>query len=124
MNRSSFSTLRIGAVLLALLAGTAGAATAQNAVIRGTVRSDVGELIEGASVIIPEMAIQTATGANGQYLISVAAARVRNQTVMLRFRMIGFRPHTQTIIMRPGEQVFDVTLRPTSTGSRTSSSPA
>ena len=31
MNRSSFSTLRIGAVLLALLAGTAGAATLSEA---------------------------------------------------------------------------------------------
>jgi TonB-linked SusC/RagA family outer membrane protein len=111
MNRSSFSTLRIGAVLLALLASTAGAATAQNAVIRGTVRSDVGELIEGASVIIPELALQTATAANGQYIMTVAAARVRNQTVMLRYRMIGFRPHTQTLVLRPGEQVFDVTLQ-------------
>jgi TonB-linked SusC/RagA family outer membrane protein len=111
MNRSSFSTLRIGAVLLALLASTAGAAAAQNAVIRGTVRSDVGELIEGASVIIPEMALQSATAANGQYLITIAAARVRNQTVMLRYRMIGFRPHTLTLVVRPGEQVFDVTLQ-------------
>jgi len=111
MNRSSFSTLRVGVVLLALLAGTAGAATAQNAVIRGTVRSDVGELIEGASIIIPEMALQTATAANGQYMISVAAARVRNQTVMLRYRMIGFRPQTQTLVVRPGEQTFDVTLQ-------------
>ena len=111
MNRSSFSTLRIGAVLLALLAGTAGAATAQNAVIRGTVRSDVGELIEGASIIVPEMALQTASAANGQYIITIAAARVRNQTVMLRYRMIGFRPHTQTLVVRPGEQVFDVTLQ-------------
>jgi len=110
MRHSSFSPLRIGAVLLALLAGAAGGAWAQNAVIRGTLRSDVGELIEGASVIIPEMAIQTATGANGQYLISIAAARVRNQLVSLRFRMIGFRPDTRTITIRPGEQVIDAVL--------------
>ena len=110
MNRSTFRTLRVGAVLLALLAGAAGAALAQNAVIRGTVRSDVGELVEGASVIIPEMAIQTATAANGQFMMSIAAARVRNQAVTLRIRMIGFRPHTQMLVVRPGEQVFDVTL--------------
>ena len=61
MNRETFRTLRVGAVLLALLSGAAGTALAQNAVIRGTVRSDLGELIEGASVIIPELAIQTAT---------------------------------------------------------------
>jgi TonB-linked SusC/RagA family outer membrane protein len=111
MKRSSFSTLRVGAVLLALLVGTAGGAWAQNAVIRGTVRSDVGELIEGASVIISELGIQTATGANGQYLISVAAARVRGQSVSLRFRMIGFRPATNTLTLRAGEQVIDVTMQ-------------
>jgi TonB-linked SusC/RagA family outer membrane protein len=111
MNRSTFRTLRVGAVLLALLAGAAGAAVAQNAVIRGTVRSDVGELIEGASIIIPEMALQTATAANGQYVFVIAALRARSQTVMLRYRMIGFRAHTQTLVVRPGEQVFDVTLQ-------------
>ena len=110
MNRSSFRTLRIVAVFLALLVGSAGVAWAQNAVLRGTVRSDVGELVEGASVIIPEMAIQSATAANGQYMINIAAARVRNQLVTLRFRMIGFRPHTQTITIRAGEQVFDVSM--------------
>jgi len=110
MNSSTFRTLRIGAVLLALLAGAAGGAWAQNAVIRGTVRSDVGELVEGASVVIPEMAIQTATAANGQFLISIAAARVRNQAVSLRVRMIGFRPGTATLTIRPGEQVHDFTL--------------
>ena len=110
MNRETFRTLRVGAVLLALLSGAAGTALAQNAVIRGTVRSDLGELIEGASVIIPEMAIQTATAANGQYLISIAAARVRNQAVNLRVRMIGFRPIRQALTIRPGEQVFDIIL--------------
>ena len=110
MNRTTFRTLRVGAVLLALLAGAAGAALAQNAVIRGTVRSDVGELVEGASVIIPELAIQSATAANGQFMISIAAARVRNQAVNLRVRMIGFRPVGQALTVRPGEQVFDVTL--------------
>ena len=110
MNRSTFRTLRIVAVFLAMLGGTAGVAWAQNAVIRGTVRSDVGELVEGASIIIPEMAIQTATAANGQYMINIAAARVRNQLVTLRFRMIGFRPHTQALTVRAGEQVFDVAL--------------
>lgn len=110
MNRSTFRTLRIVAVFLGLLVGSAGVAWAQNAVIRGTVRSDVGELVEGASVIISEMSIQTATAANGQYVINIAAARVRNQAVTLRFRMIGFRPHTQTITIRAGEQVFDAAL--------------
>jgi len=110
MNRSTFRTLRIVAVFLALLVGSAGVAWAQNAVLRGTVRSDVGELVDGASVIIPEMAIQAATAANGQYMINIAAARVHNQVVTLRFRMIGFRPHTQTITIRAGEQVFDVAL--------------
>jgi len=110
MSRTTFRTLRVTAVLLALLAGAAGAAWAQNAVLRGTVRSDMGELVDGASVVIPELAIQSATAANGQFLVSVAAARVRGQGVTLVIRMIGFRPSRQAITIRPGEQTFDVQL--------------
>jgi hypothetical protein len=111
MSRTTFRTLRTIAVLLALLAGAAGAAMAQNAVLRGTVRSDVGELIDGASVVIPEMAVQSATAANGQFMISIAAARVRGQGVTLVIRMIGFRPSRQAVVLRPGEQTFEVQLQ-------------
>ena len=111
MDATLANVRRFGAVLTVLLAATAGAASAQNAVIRGTVRSDFGELVEGASVVIPELALQTATRANGQFLISIAAARVRDQAATLVIRMIGFRPNRLAVVIRASEQVFDVALQ-------------
>jgi TonB-linked SusC/RagA family outer membrane protein len=110
MHPASVRVRRIGTALLLLLAATAGRAWAQNAVIRGTVRSDLGEFVEGASVLIPELGIQTATTPNGGLLISVPAPRVHGQAVTLVVRMIGFRPWRQTVTMQPGEQVFDIRL--------------
>jgi TonB-linked SusC/RagA family outer membrane protein len=100
----------LGAVLCAVFAGTGSLARAQEAVIRGTVRSDRGELVEGASVVIPQLAIETTARADGQYRISIAAARVQGQEVSLRVRMVGFRPRTVAVVVRPGEQVVDVVL--------------
>ena len=110
MARSSCNPLWIAGVTLALLAGAASGAFAQNAVLHGTVRSDFGELVEGASVLIPEMVLQTATGADGRFLLSVPASRVQEQTVTLVVRMVGFRPSRQAITMRAGEQTFDIRL--------------
>jgi len=111
MSRHTWHIRRIAGLLAVLLVGTAGAAPAQNAVLRGTVRSDIGELIEGASVVIPEMAFQTATSARGVFLISIPEARVRGQAVTLVVRMIGFRPYRQALTVRAGEHVFDATLQ-------------
>jgi TonB-linked SusC/RagA family outer membrane protein len=110
MNRTTFSTLRIVGVVAALLAAAVGSAQAQRAVIRGTVVSEGGQPIEGGSVFIPELAIQTATDATGKYSMTVPGTRVRGQTVNLRVRMIGFRPSSRTVTVTAGEQVFDFTL--------------
>jgi TonB-linked SusC/RagA family outer membrane protein len=110
MNRSTFRTLRIAGVVAALLAATTGAAQAQRAVIRGTVVSEGGQPIEGASVFVPELGVQTATDATGKYTITVPGTRVRGQVANLRVRMIGFRPGSRTLTLSAGEQVFDFTL--------------
>lgn len=110
MNRTTFSTLRILGVVAALLAATAGAARAQRAVIRGTVLGESGQPIEGGSVVIPELAMQTATDNAGKYTMTVPGTRIRGQTVTLRIRMIGYRPSSRTFTLAEGEQVFDFTL--------------
>lgn len=112
MNRTTFSTLRIVGVVAALLAATVGSAQAQRAVIRGTVVSEGGQPIEGGSVFIPELAIQTATDATGKYTINVPATRVHGQVVNVRVRMIGYRPGSRAVTLTAGEQTFDFTLAP------------
>src|SRR2546427_12062519 len=62
------------------------AAAAQDAVIRGRVTSDRGEPIPMANVIIEELRVDVATGADGRYTLSVPVARVRGQDVVLRVR--------------------------------------
>jgi TonB-linked SusC/RagA family outer membrane protein len=110
MNRTTFSTLRILGVVAALFAATAGAARAQRAVIRGTVVGEGGQPIEGGSVVIPELGMQTATDAAGKYTLTIPGTRIRGQTVTLRIRMIGYRPASRTFTLAEGEQVFDFTL--------------
>ena len=100
----------VAAVLVAALAAAAGTARAQDAVIRGTVRSDRGEWVEGASITIPELGISTATRADGQFQITIPGARVQGQRVSLRVRMVGFRPSVKVVAVAPGEQVVGVTL--------------
>jgi TonB-linked SusC/RagA family outer membrane protein len=112
MNRATFSTLRLVGVVAALLVAAAGSAQAQRAVIRGTVVSEAGQPIEGASVFVPELALQTATDAAGKYTITIPGTRVRGQAVNLRVRMIGFRPGSRTVTVTAGEQSFDFTLAP------------
>ena len=110
MNRTMFSTLRVVGVVAALLAATAGAARAQRAVIRGTVVSEDGQPIEGGSVFIPELAMQTSTDSAGKYIITIPATRVHGQVINLRARMVGFRPGNRSLTLTAGEQVFDFRL--------------
>ncbi|MGD0993542.1 MAG: SusC/RagA family TonB-linked outer membrane protein [Gemmatimonadales bacterium] len=110
MNRTMLSTLRVAGALAALLFGTVGAAQAQRAVVRGTVTSVDGTPVEGGSVFIVELAMQTVTDNTGKYLFTIPPARVHGQTVHLRARMIGFRPGEQTLTLAAGDQVFDFKL--------------
>ena len=72
--------------VLALLAGGAAQAQAQNAVITGRVTSEQGQPLQGANVYITELNLSVGTNATGNYTITVPAARVSGQTVMLRAR--------------------------------------
>ncbi len=97
---------------LALIAGGAAQAQAQNAVISGRVTSEQGQPLQGANVYITELNLSVGTNATGNYTITVPAARVSNQSVMLRARSVGFTPQSRQITIRPGAQTEDFTLRP------------
>jgi TonB-linked SusC/RagA family outer membrane protein len=85
-------------------------AAAQDAVIRGVVRSDRGEAVAGAIVYLADLTLSTTTRADGSYELTVPGARVSNQQLALRVRGIGFKPGLQTVTLSPGEQSMDFTL--------------
>ena len=95
---------------VALLFAGAREARAQDAVIRGTVTSDRGEPVSGASVIIEELRMAVTTPASGQYVLLIPGARVRGQQVIVRARGIGFKPNSKVVTLTPGEQTMDLTL--------------
>ena len=102
MTRTSLAGLLKVFAVLALLAGTAAIAQAQNATIQGKVTSDQGRPIEGANILITEMNVSVGTNAAGNYTITIPGARVRGQSVVLRARSIGQKPDAKPIVLRPG----------------------
>lgn len=111
MRRMSFGTVCAAALLaIAALAAMPSGARAQNAVFRGSVRSDGGEAIAGANVYIVELNTQVATNDAGRYVLTIPGERVRGQTYQLRVRAIGYRPSSRAVTLAAGEQTADFTL--------------
>ncbi len=105
-----FGSTRTGIAVAAMLVAATGSAWAQAAVLRGTVRSDGGEAIAGASVFFTELNLQSATSDAGRFVLTVAGDRVRGQTVQLRVRAIGYRPSSRAVTLVAGEQTVDFQL--------------
>ena len=110
MNQKRSGVL-FGLVALAALA-VAGArpVAAQDAVFRGTVKSDRGDVLPGALVFLAELNIVAPTSVEGTYVLTVPGARVRGQQLMLRARAIGFKPEAQSVNVVPGDQALDFAL--------------
>ena len=100
------------ASLLAGLATTVLASTAfaQGAVITGTVRSQQGQPLQGAQIRIADLNVAVGTGDDGTYRITLAADRLRGQTVALSIRSIGFKPISRNITLNTGNQTQDFQL--------------
>src|SRR5437867_1124556 len=111
MRRTTFGMLcsAIGLALAALVAAP-GSAHAQNAVIRGTVRSDNGENVVGANVYIQELSQNAATNEAGRFVLTVPGDRVRGQQYQLRVRAIGYRPSSRPVTISAGEQTVEFSL--------------
>jgi TonB-linked SusC/RagA family outer membrane protein len=110
MTRTSCERLLRIPGVLALLAGTAALAQAQNATIQGKVTSDQGRAVEGANVFITELGLSVGTNAAGNYTIVVPGSRVKGQTVVLRTRSIGQKPDAVPVVLRPGVITQNVAL--------------
>ncbi|OLB50627.1 MAG: hypothetical protein AUI08_05165 [Gemmatimonadetes bacterium 13_2_20CM_2_65_7] len=102
--------LLAGTAALALMFAGARVARAQDAVIRGTIKSDRGESVAGANVVIEELRVGVVSNATGQFTLLIPGARVRGQQVVVRVRGIGFKPSSKAVTLTPGEQSIDLTL--------------
>ena len=107
------SRIRILSGIAALVAFVAGSATAQaqTATISGKVVSEQGNPLLGANATIAELGVSTGSNAAGIYTIVIPGAQVKNQTVTLRLRAIGYVPVTRQVVIRAGAQTADFTLR-------------
>src|SRR5689334_18170301 len=106
MRRTMLGMLCLAAGLAALSA-VPSQAQAQNAVIRGVVKSDNGEPVIGATVYIIEVAAQAPTGNDGRFLLTVPGDRTRGQQLQLRVRAIGYRPSSRMVTLTAGDQTAD-----------------
>ena len=108
--------LGVGAALV-LMPGWASAQEA--ATITGTVRSDAGQPLQLATVFVEGLGIGTTTRENGEYTLTVPAARVQGQAVTLSSlvwdevlsRQSGTAPHHVPGVV-PGAALPSTRARP------------
>ncbi|MBA2291207.1 MAG: TonB-dependent receptor [Gemmatimonadales bacterium] len=98
-----------GLVLLALLAGGYGSASAQGtSTIRGVVtRTNDGQPVAGVAVTVRGTNLATVTNVNGRYMIQ----RVPSGSQTLVFRWLGYAP-TEREITVSGDATLDIALEP------------
>jgi len=102
--------LGLGA-LCPLAVGRSPVAAQTPAFVTGRITSELGTPLGAASVLIETMAISVSANDDGRYSITIPAARVAGQSVVLRARAIGYVPETRTISIAPGAQTNDFVLR-------------
>ena len=96
---------------LAVFMGGTATAQAQSATITGKVISEQGNPLLGASATIAELGVSVGSNTTGIYTITIPGAQVKNQTVTLRIRAIGFKPEVLQVVVRAGTQTIDFTLK-------------
>ena len=96
--------------VLCLLLWLPIAASAQDAIISGTITDENAVPLPSVNVIIQELTIGASTDVNGQYTINVPASLVNNQQVTLKARFLGFVEESLTITLSPGRQTHNVEL--------------
>lgn len=92
------------------LASVAASGQQQEGLITGKVTSDAGSPINGAQVYIDKMNIGTTTKEDGTYRLLIPAARATGQQASLSVKLIGFKPKSVLIALKPGEQTADFVL--------------
>ncbi len=104
-----YRSLLSGAVVLALVVGVTGSASAQNAtVISGKVVGRSGAPIVGATVHIDGTQLGTLTGNDGGYVVTVPGGRTG--TVTVTARLIGYRMVKSPVTLNGARQTLDFAL--------------
>jgi hypothetical protein len=101
-------------VSLAYLACTlifAADARGQQLVILGTVRSERGEPLANAAVMVDGMGVAGLTRENGSFSIVVPEQRVHGQSVRISARLIGYYTDSLFALLRGDSIVHDFVLR-------------
>lgn len=112
MRHTTTARAALLALVTALFAlATPRAALAQNAVITGKVTSEVGQPIDRAHVYINDLNISVPTTEQGDYTITIPAARVMGQQVNLRARALGFAPGVRLIRLTAGTQTVNFSMK-------------
>src|ERR1051325_7825454 len=113
MHRVRAFALFLGAMLTLPAAQAWGQTPASRpAVITGKITSEFGQPVEGAQVYMNEfVGIGASTNAQGNYTITIPAARVLGQAVNLRVRAIGAQPGVKPIRITEGPQTVDFQLK-------------
>jgi len=101
---------RVLATLGALALARLTAHAQQEGLIIGKVTSDAGAPISGAQVFIDKMNIGTVTKDDGSYRLLIPAGRATGQQAALSVKLIGFKPKSVLIALKPGEQTMDFVL--------------
>ena len=94
-----------------LVVGVPSVMFAQVATFTGKVSAENGTPMFGAAIALEGVNIQVGTAQTGVYTLTVPAARVTGQTVILRARAIGYTPQTVSVTIRAGSQTFNFVLK-------------
>src|SRR5688572_3797012 len=105
-------TVLTGLAALGFSAALTAPALAQSATFRGKVTSEKsGQPLVGAAVGIGELQLSVLTNAQGNYVLTVPAARVNGQTATLTARAIGFKSISRILgALTAGERTVDFPL--------------
>lgn len=82
----------------------------QAAVVSGRVTTDGGQPLVAATVFIQTLGLGTVTRDDGSFSLTVPAARVSGQSVVLAARRVGYRTASATITLRGGAITQNLTL--------------
>ena len=96
--------------LMSVVAGLAMlpmAAYAQQATITGTVKSEGGDPLAYATVVVERLNAGAQSNNAGVYTIVVPGARAEGQTVTLTAKLVGYKPQSMTFVLTPGTVTKD-----------------
>lgn len=88
----------------------ASVASAQSVVFSGRVTAQNGQPLAGASVGIPDLGVGSIAREDGRYSFTVEESRVRNRTVNLTARFIGYKPIRAQVVNPSGAITKDFTM--------------